>query len=192
MPAVARGMCRRHYLKWRRAQGDNFTPLTSTAVERFWSHVDKQISCWLWTGTMEWSGYGNIFVNGNTPRLQKAHRFSYELLVGPIPEGLEIDHTCHTKMCPTPGIKDLHRRCVNPAHLEAVTRAVNIDRGQAPELTRAYYRAAVTHCPWGHEYTEENTRIEIRRGWSTRHCRACNRRRRAEFLAQQKNAPPHP
>ena len=178
-----------HYQRWRKLQGHSFVPLEKTESERFWESVDKTSSaegCWLWTGSVHPSGYATFFVNGGSPRLQKAHRYMYALVVGPIPEGTEVDHTCHTKDCPTPGFGDIHRRCVNPSHLEAVTRSVNITRGQSPEITHDYYQREVTHCPHGHEYTFENTRIEMRGEYATRHCRACNRRRRHEFLAKRR------
>src|SRR5450755_3951408 len=77
-----------------------------TAEERFWARVDKQTDgCWVWTGALR-TGYGTLSVSGkNVP----AHRFSYELLVGIIPDGLQIDHLCR------------NRACVNPEHLEPVT-----------------------------------------------------------------------
>jgi hypothetical protein len=70
------------------------------AVERFWEKVDKTSGCWLWTAAL-WKGYGRIAVGR---RMVKAHRFSYELLIGPIPDGMTIDHRCHARprrMCPT-------------------------------------------------------------------------------------------
>ena len=85
-PAVARGLCSTHWMAWRRATPD-FKPLYGDVVERFWSKVDKRgpDDCWPWLGTLEPTGYGQFFTNG-TPRLAKAHRFAYELVVGPIPE----------------------------------------------------------------------------------------------------------
>jgi hypothetical protein len=130
----------------------------AAAVRRFWRDTDTSggaDACWPWGGVVHDSGYGTMFVNGGSPRLQKAHRFAYALLVGPIPEGTEIDHACHTKACPTPGYGDTHRRCVNPRHLEAVTRRVNVLRGQAPEITAAYLaakRGTEKVCPRGHTY----------------------------------------
>ncbi len=78
--------------------------------ERFWANVDKTTTCWLWTGRLNWRGYGEISVKN---KFVKAHRYAYEFLEAPIPEGLEIDHLCRV------------RNCVNPDHLEAVTHKEN-------------------------------------------------------------------
>lgn len=84
-----------------------------TRAERFWSKVAITPSCWLWMATRGPLGYGQ-FHDGT--RLVYAHRWAYEALVGPIPEGLVIDHLCTTPPC------------VNPVHLEPVTQAVNVQR----------------------------------------------------------------
>lgn len=111
----ARGWCFPHWKRWSR-HGD---PLggrpdrSTTEHDRLWSKVNKTDTCWLWTAATE-KGYGLYRHDG---RLSKAHRVVYELLVGPVPTGLDLDHLCRV------------RNCVNPAHLEPVTRAVNLRRG---------------------------------------------------------------
>ena len=126
------------------------------AVERrFWAKVDKTEGCWLWTAYVNRDGYGRVSFN-QTMRL--AHRVAYELLVGPIPSGLELDHLCRVPAC------------VNPAHLEPVTHQENIRRGTAGQRCKER-AAAVTHCPQGHPYDEENTFI---RRDGRRRCKACS------------------
>jgi len=120
----------------------------------FWPHVAKTGTCWLWTGRIH-KGYGYYSGTG-------AHRVSFELANGPIPAGMELDHLCRV------------RNCVNPAHLEPVTRAENMRR----------WFALQTHCNRGHEFTPENTYLYARR----RHCRACNVRRQRERKARMASA----
>lgn len=89
-------------------------------------------------------------------RGQQAHRVAYELFVAEIPEGFDLDHLCR------------NRGCVNPDHLEPVTRRENLLRGE----TIPARNARITHCPQGHPYDAENTRI---RPCGRRRCAACNR-----------------
>lgn len=100
-----------------------------TITERWWAKFerDPDTGCWLWTAAIdETTGYGRFHIApGN---MGYAHRFSWELLVGPIPDGLDIDHLCRT------------RRCVNPAHLEPVTRQVNLLRGETLAAAHADHR----------------------------------------------------
>lgn len=131
--------------------------------------------CWLWTGTMNALGYGRMWARDATKpngwRSTSAHRYSYEVHVGPIPDGLCLDHKCRV------------RCCVNPAHLEPVTQAENVRRGIAGAVNRARLQS-ITHCPQGHEYNAENTRTT--RG--QRECRACGRERAAARRAAKRNA----
>lgn len=115
--------------------------------------VDHASGCWLWTACLTKNGYGRFSWDG---KVRLAHRVAYELLVGPIPEGLEIDHLCRV------------RHCVNPDHLEPVTRRENIHRGFG--ITAVHARK--THCPKGHEYTEDNLLLSaLDRG--NRVCKTC-------------------
>lgn len=123
--------------------------------ERFWAKVVKTDSCWLWAGGENGKGYGFMkVVAGESPVY--VHRFAYDLLVGPIPEGLTIDHLCRV------------RNCVNPDHLEAVTSRVNTLRG----FGTSAQNARKTHCKNGHRFDAGNTRIKGD-GW--RECRSCKR-----------------
>jgi hypothetical protein len=107
--------------------------------------------CWVWQLRVDRDGYGRT-----DGRL--AHRVSYETHRGPIPEGLTIDHLCRI------------RACVNPGHLEAVTMAENVRRGES----FAALNARKTHCPQGHPLSGPNLMVE-RNG--ARRCRACRAER---------------
>ena len=120
--------------------------------------VDTSTGCWEWTGAAGKNGYGRISIDGRTVRF--AHRVSVELFVGPIPTGHEVDHLCR------------NHKCVNPSHLEPVTRRENLLRGD----TFTARHAAKTHCPQGHAYDDTNTMRDRR---NRRYCRACRAARRA-------------
>jgi len=134
--------------------------------KRFWTKVKKTDSCWLWTAKLS-RGYGRFWFEGRT---LQAHRISYELIVGPIAAGLELDHTCHNadKSC-LGGKTCQHRRCVNPAHLEPVTHRENNKRGKTGQKTGAQHRSK-THCPQGHVYDKKNTYVTPN---GRRNCREC-------------------
>ena len=123
-------------------------------MNRFWAKVERTESCWLWTAALNMpeemnGGYG--YWNNRV-----AHRLAYEQLVGPIPEGMVLDHLCRV------------RRCVNPEHLEVVDRRTNNRRG----VGFAGQNAAKTHCPQGHPYSEENL-VNLASGF--RRCKQCKR-----------------
>lgn len=131
---------------------------------RFWAKVDKNgpVSvrrpelgrCWLWAAGVSRFGYGHFHIGSATHR---AHRIAYQLLLGDIPEGKELDHLCRV------------RHCVNPAHLEAVTRSENLLRGVGPAATRER-NSKKSHCKRGHLFNERNTRLTPR---GLRRCRTC-------------------
>jgi hypothetical protein len=126
--------------------------------ERFWPKVDRRgpDECWLWTGAAT-GGYGAI--RGNNREMVLAHRVAYELEVGPIPAGLEIDHVAARGCTST--------LCVNPAHLEPVTHQENLLRGRtAPGIN-----ARKTHCKRGHAFDAVNTLVS----GGHRYCRVCQR-----------------
>ena len=125
----------------------------ASVAERILFHVDRSGECWIWQSSTMLNGYGQIKV---ARRNRLAHRVSYETFVGPIPEGLHLDHLCRV------------RACVNPAHLEPVTCRENLHRSP---LTKA----SVTACPYGHSFDADNTYI---RSMGHRACRACDRTRR--------------
>lgn len=131
--------------------------------------------CWIWNACRDTKGYGRVSVDG-VARL--AHRVIYELLVGPIPEGLTLDHTCHNDATCEGGYDCPHRPCVNPDHLEPVTSRLNTLRGQG----RAAKAARRTHCDKGHEYTPDNTYARPE-GNGKRRCRSCERLRSARRYA---------
>jgi hypothetical protein len=148
-----------------------------TAQERFWAKVDRggPDECWPWTGAILRNGYGYFAVRHGRPIL--AHRWIYQQVVGPIPEGLKLDHQCHNAdpACPG-GSACLHRRCQNTAHLEPATTAENNRRGQGGAAVAARQQAK-THCPEGHPYSPENT---YRDPEGHRHCRTCVRKQDRE------------
>jgi len=136
----------------------------SDPMGRLMAQVEKiENGCWIWTGGVSrGNGYGRAWLNGQT---MTAHGAVYTAYVGAIPTGREVDHLCHNRDPMCPGGPCMHRRCVNPEHLEAVTASTNQVRQGARK----------THCPHGHEYTPENTKYKA--GSNCRHCRACHRNR---------------
>ncbi len=155
-PVLARGWCSRHYRRWRDHGAPHWLPPWEEPETQFWARVERgpDDACWPWRGTKHRLGYG---VFNSAGRSTLSHRYAYELLIGPIPAGLELDHLCRNPPC------------VNPAHLEAVTHAENIRRGRAPTAINA----RKTHCKHGHKFTPENTYVHP---GGARACRICRRR----------------
>ena len=140
-----------------------------TALERFIAKTrDGPDDCWEWTACLIRGGYSQFSENGKNVL---GHRWAYEHWIGPIPEGLEIDHLCR------------NRWCVNPEHLEVVTRKENIDRSPI-EISKT--RRKLTHCPQGHPYSGENLIITIRRNnGRNRICRECHRIQSLEYVRRK-------
>ena len=162
-----RGWCGAHYRMWR-LTGDPLGSRRRSVEARFWHFVDRgaEDACWGWLGADD-DGYGSF---AGPDKQVKAHRFAYELLIGPIPAGLEIDHLCR------------NHACVNPKHLEAVTHKENVLRGIAPTARHA----RMTHCIRGHEFTVENTILRP----DGRECAACRKIRNARGYQRWKSRQP--
>ena len=160
-----------------RRYGPIRTPLPSTIWELYQRAVHMPRSgCMVWDGRMNQHGYAVIAISRNHaaevgfPRTISVHRLAWELANGPIPEGMEIDHLCR------------NHACINVDHLEVVTHAENVRRGDGPILSsfrlqaqRLLEREAYkTHCKHGHALTDDNVYTDPR---GFRACRECQRKR---------------
>lgn len=187
-------MCPMHTARVRK-YGSIHLPVRDPLKEadtRFWRNVQggEVAACWPWTGELKDNGYGVFSTRALTGfgRTTFAHRYAYTRLRADIPDGLHLDHVCHSNDATClGGATCLHRRCVNPWHLEPVTPKINAERV-------AIYR---THCPQGHPYDEANTYRDARSEHG-RQCRACRREAKqkhrqqlAALLAADPLAAPH-
>ena len=139
-----------------------------TVSDRYWEKVKiKPGGCWLWIGAKV-NGYGYFRLDGKAKR---AHRVSYEFLIGPIPDRLGLDHLCRNKSC------------VNPTHLEPVTQAENLLR--SPLIV-------TETCPMGHDYNHENLAIAtvntVKNKRQYKYCKQCNRDRARRNYAAIRSA----
>lgn len=129
-----------------------------TAWERFEARIayEPMSGCWLWTGSTDPCGYGKVSIRG---KIISTHVVSYTKARGPVPAALELDHLCRTP------------QCVNPDHLEAVTRRENVLRGLSPMARNA----RLTHCLRGHEFTSDSTYPPRPNRGHERRCKLCVR-----------------
>lgn len=137
-------------------------------VDKIWALVQKgqnPSGCWIWTGCIDPNGYGRYGRPSSA-----AHRLIYEMTTAPIPAGLTIDHLCRV------------RHCVNPSHMEPVSIATNVMRGESLPAKNA----RKTHCPQGHPYSEENTYVNPNSGH--RLCRTCHRERALQRYYRMRGA----
>lgn len=162
-PYWARAYCNKHYKNFHRHGNPRHHRMT--VDERFEKYVRRSPNCWEWAGPKSMYGYARF---GGKPMLA-AHRYAYEQVKGPIPEGLQIDHLCR------------NHGCVNPDHLEAVTNQVNSLRGVGPSAQNA----RKTHCKRGHEFSPANTH----RYRGQRLCRLCGREKTRRWRAAHPRLP---
>lgn len=134
----------------------------------FWKRVRKTRTCWLWINNPTNGGYGQVKMNGREGKSRHAHVVAYELLIGPVPMGKELDHVCRVKLCVRPSSR----------HVEAVSHRENCLRGSSFSGRNARKR----RCKRGHRFTVTNTYCRKDRP-GHRHCRRCSylwkRKRRA-------------
>lgn len=127
-------------------------------MERIESKIipEPNSGCWIWLGAVNCWGYGQLNMRGRGTSL--VHRILYEQKYGPIPAGLECDHLCRV------------RCCVNPDHIEPVTKRVNMERGNSPSMRQARQ----THCKNGHPFDQENTLLYRTKWGFGRKCKICH------------------
>lgn len=135
-------------------------------IPAFWAKIERRgdDECWPWTAALNSYGYGQFRLGGASSGQAVSHRIAYELEVGPIPDGLVIDHLCR------------NRACCNPRHMEPVVPKVNTMRG----IGRSALNAQKTECPAGHSLSGDNLLVSSGR----RLCRTCRaEKRRAAYAA---------
>lgn len=148
--------------------------LTERDQARFWAKValPDGNGCMLWLAYVHPGGYGQFGIGGHRGRMRYAHRVSYVIAYGPVPDGLVVDHV-KARGCQ-------HRHCVAPLHLEAVTQLENVRRSNAGENQRVK-----SNCPQGHPYAGANLYVTPRGG---RVCRICKNAAGRERYGRLKTA----
>lgn len=143
--------------------------------------VDPETGCWIWRLTVDTGGYAQVQARG---RKWSAHRVSYVLAGGQIPDGAEVDHVCHTRDLECLGGKTCrHRRCVNPDHLEPVTTRENTIRGRGPSALSAS-TFLEGRCARGHDLAAPGALVTQRDG---RYCAVCARERHRAWYAANRD-----
>lgn len=158
-------------------------PRPRSTEERFWSNVDIRgpNDCWPCVFRPHRTGY--CYFRTADGRRPGAHVVAYEMTFGPVPEGLILDHECHTDECPG-GVTCPHRKCCNPAHLVPKPGRENTLRSR----TIARTNQEKTHCVNGHEFTPENTYRRSDGNGTGRRCKACKSEVNARYNAKKKAA----
>lgn len=179
----AHGVCKLHYNRQRNGVPVNGMPPIDHAA-LFWSKVQKggPDECWIWTGSKTPSGYGQLRIR---QRACVAHRFSYELNIGPVPNSLFVCHRCDNPGCVNPGHLFLGNQQDNVADM--VRKGRHSSRTHPESLRRGldHHFGRHTHCPHGHEYTLENT---YRNRTGARVCKTCLRIRSREQKRRAREA----
>lgn len=173
--AVARGWCPKHWWRWRNHGSPDFATVQDlTTEERFWAKVDRSGSCWLWIAGKRGDGYGAFQVEST--RQISAHRYSYEIHHGQIPQGMVVMHSCDRPLC------------VNPAHLSVGTQAENaadsarkarrhrgshnsqakLTEGQVISMRERYLAGGITHSRLADEFAVSHALVSAiltRKAW---------------------------
>lgn len=136
-------------------------------MKRFWDKVRKSESCWDWIASVDRIGYGSFGFKGKT---EKAHRVSFLLCKGDIPNGSCVLHKCD------------NRKCVNPEHLYLGDMKRNMK--DKMERRRHHFQK-VTHCPKGHPYSGDNLYLRQAKSGTSRSCKTCHREHQKEYMKRK-------